>query len=150
METLRCSITACKYECLCHSPSSRHAAWSSLDVWITGEWLIAWEINSSFSVSFSPSQIKSGGWGAQNGSFCSLSEGMMALFLLLQVRAHERPQISFIQSHLGSQHKNTDVHDNGNGDNQKDSEHALWDLVFVGQHSNLFTDILPESIRQIL
>lgn len=74
----------------------------------------------------------------------------MALFLLLQVRAHEPPQISFIRSRLGSQHKNTDVLDNGNGDNQKDSDHALWHFVFVGQHSNLFTDILPESIRQIL
>lgn len=51
------------------------------DVWLTGEWMIAWEINSSFSVSSSPSQIKSGGReGAPNGSFCSLSEGMMGLF----------------------------------------------------------------------
>jgi len=40
----------------------------------------------------------------------------------MHIKCH---QISFTQCRLESQHKNTDVHDNGNGDNQKDSDNAL-------------------------
>lgn len=53
-----------------------------------------------------------------------LSEGMMGLFLLQQVHANEHQQMLLIQ-HLGSQDKNSDDYDNGNGDKQKDSDHAL-------------------------
>lgn len=49
----------------------------------------------------------------------------MGLFLLQQVHANEHQQMLLIQHLLGSQDKNSDDYDNGNGDKQKDSDHAL-------------------------
>lgn len=101
--------------------------------------LIAHDTNSSF-FSFSHPELK-GGWEgirAENGSFCTLSEGMMGLFLLQQVHEYAPPNLIRTALQAG-QHKTHYANRNGNN---RWSNSLPFLLICGGWHSNLFTSIL--------